>query len=169
MNYDYYQKLLKEGRYISIASISPAKPHCAVVFFHATSEGLFWTSTRSSQHSQNLATCPTAFVVLYEENLKEGTGAEKGLYLEGTVTILKDVKEIHKAKIQSTHKANKDRNDDHKLQIPDPKLFMEPSARAVYKFCPTKAWTNIWSPSEGDHRIELDLKQIFHPENPQLS
>ena len=75
--YTKYRTLLKEGRYISIASISniedTLQPLSTVVFFHATSKGIFWTSARMSQHSKNLASFPSAFISMYEENLKEGT------------------------------------------------------------------------------------------------
>lgn len=181
IDYPYYHSLLNNGRYINIASISNIggilKPHCSVVFFHQSSDGLFWTSTRTCQHSLNFAFCPNASVVLYEENLKEGTGDRKGLYFEGNVRVLKDKDEIENAKILSTKKANKDRSPEDQLQTPDPEKFMEHykeveeieevesddgiAKRAVYHFRPTRVWTNTWSPEMGDSRIELSLDEIM--------
>lgn len=164
-DYSYYRKLLKEGRYINIASISNIdgilQPHCTVVFFHATSEGLFWTSARNSQHSQNVMWFPTTFITLFEENLKEGTGAGKGLYFEGLVHVVTDLEEINRAKTLSTEKANRDRDAEHKLSVPDPMVFVGNSVRAVYHFRPKRVWTNTWSPQTGDGRKELDLEELF--------
>lgn len=137
---------------------------------------------RQEHHSLNFAFCSNAFVVLYDENLKEGTDGKKGLYFEGSVRLLKDRDEIEHAKILSTKKANKDRSPENQLQTPDPGMFMDTTSsgkeveteaenasiiddgiakRAIYHFRPTRVWTNTWSPEMGDSRVELNLDEIM--------
>lgn len=106
---------------------------------------------------------PKAFITIFEENLEEGTGAGKGLYLQGSVTVLADVQEIGAAKTLSTEKANRDRDGERreKMQVLDAARFVGDSIGAVYCFTPQRAWTNSWSSEARDSRVELDLEQLF--------
>ncbi len=158
--------LLYQLRYCTVSTITTneygaVEPHGTIVFFHATSNALYWTSRRTSQHGKNHVENPAAFVTLFEENIREGEGVKKGLYLNGTVRVLTDSEEISAAKIGSTAKANRDKTPWNQLDVPSASQFMDNSVRAVYCFTPKEAWTNIWQRSVGDERVELDLNVLF--------
>jgi hypothetical protein len=141
------------------------QPHCTIVFFHVDKDGIYWTSARESQHSINFYMNEAAYITIFEENLLEGTGNEKGLYLQGTVDILTDRDSIIRAKTLSCEKANLDRKEGCKLTPPEPEQFMGNSVRAVYKFSPERAWTNTWEPDEQgrycDSRRALNVQKLF--------
>lgn len=162
----YYRLLLHQCRYINVATITKTKdgeiePHCSILFFHVADGKIYWTSRRGARHSKNILENPSVFITLFEENVKEGTGSGKGLYLKGQVHVLTDAKEVEAAKILSTEKANRDRRPWEELQVQPASDFLNDSIRAVYCFTPEEAWTNTWHRSVGDERVSLDLELVF--------
>ena len=165
---DYYANLLDKTQYCNVATVSENNdPHCMVVFFHTTRQGIYWTSSRSSQHSLNLEKNHRAFVTIFEENIKEGTIAGKALYLEGTVSVLTEIEEVNSAKILSTLKANRDCQRSRLMLETDARIFMQDSERAVYWFKPTKIWTNALDSIKDNSRLEMELSKegLFDAEN----
>jgi nitroimidazol reductase NimA-like FMN-containing flavoprotein (pyridoxamine 5'-phosphate oxidase superfamily) len=137
---EFYESLLENSLYCTVSVVFDNAPWATPVYFYADRTGIYWTSARKSKHS--IAAVDKCVVTLFPEGLAEGTGAECGLYLQGSAVAMTDVEEIARVKMASTEKANRLDNTRKDRSCRPAEDYLGDSLRAVYRFVPSSAWTN---------------------------
>jgi uncharacterized protein YhbP (UPF0306 family) len=92
------QKILKEGDYITIATVCPdGQPWNTPVFARFDDDlNLYWVSSKQTQHSQNIAHEPRIFVVIYDSTVPEGEGL--GVYFRMKAQLLTTAEDVEQAR-----------------------------------------------------------------------
>lgn len=94
----------------------------------------YWVSDRHSQHSKNIQENPHIFLTIYNSTILEGTGADKGVYIQAQARELSDPGEIAYAHQLLAGRAGKtSRTPDH---------FLNDAPRRIYQAVPERAWVN---------------------------
>ncbi len=146
------KSIIEKILYITIATASKdGQPWNSPVYSAYDKDyNFFWVSNQNGQHSKNIKENNSAFLVIYDSTVSEGTG--KGVYIKARAYELHDEKEI-----------------DHALSYLDGRVGMKPHSaqqflgnmpRRVYKAVPEKVWINDDGEVDGNYidvRIEVDL------------
>ncbi len=127
------QKLLTEVPYATIATVGPDGQPWSTPLYVMFDDNLcmYWVSTPSNQHSQNILCDPRIFATVFDSHAPEGTGF--GLYLQMTAQVLSDPAAITKAR--KLYTSSYGESGAH-----DP--FGSKCLRKLYKATPTAIWHN---------------------------
>lgn len=127
------QQLLTEVPYATIATVCPDGQPWSTPLFVIFDEDLsmYWVSTPSNQHSQNILCDPRIFATVIDSHAPEGAGF--GLYLQMSAQVLSNPAEIAKARKLYT-------SDYGEPGTHDP--FGPNCLRKLYKATPIAIWHN---------------------------
>jgi hypothetical protein len=133
-----------DATYCTLSTIDDSgKPWGCPVFYGFDNEAIYWTSSKTSQHSINVNINGNMFISLFKENVPEGTGIECGLYLEGKALELETLEDITHARNIICSRIG--------ITSHNPEGYLNDSPRKVYKFVPGRAWTNDEVLIDGQH------------------
>ncbi len=111
---------------------------------------IYWGSSVESQHSQNIRTNSSVFVVVYDSTVPWSTGV--GVFIQAEAIEVTEKQEIAKA-CQL-----------RKARVPEanqpPEVFMGNSPRRIYRATPQHIWINGIVEKDGQHvdvRIEASV------------
>ncbi len=137
--------------YLNLATVSDGgKPWNTAVWYAKDEDyNLYFVSPKNTVHAKNIQYNNLGFVTIYDSSAPEGQGV--GLYIEATVSEVKDVKSIVKA-ISRLYKAKKNKRQSIE--------FISTAPRRIYKVIPHKIWINDAEEQNGlflDYRVEVPL------------
>lgn len=140
--------------YLNLATVSnDGKPWNTAVWYAKDEDyNLYFVSPKNTVHAKNIHDSPMGFVTIYDSTAPEGQGV--GLYIECTVSEVKDVKSIVKA-IGCLYKAKKNKRQSIE--------FISTAPRRIYKVTPLQMWVNDAEEQNGlflDYRIEVSLEEL---------
>ncbi|NCU31160.1 pyridoxamine 5'-phosphate oxidase family protein [Candidatus Saccharibacteria bacterium] len=140
--------------YLNLATVSDdGKPWNTAVWYAKDEDyNLYFVSPKNTVHAKNIHDNNMGFVTIYDSTAPEGQ--EVGLYIEATVSEVKDVKTIVKA-ISCLYKAKKNKRQSIE--------FISTASRRIYKVTPHQAWINDAEEQNGlflDYRIEVPLNEL---------
>lgn len=145
--------VIKRIEYATLATVDDAgRPWNAPVYCaYDNNYNFYWGSYSDSQHSRNIASTGTAFIVIYDSTVAAGQG--EGVYIQATCHELTDASEIHFAHTLIQKRRN---------PIPYWKLEQVQGQVPVrlYKAIPIKIWMNDEGNVDGDYidmRSEIEL------------
>jgi general stress protein 26 len=154
------QTIIKSIPYITLATASKDGTPWNSPVYAASDESMnfYWSSYPASQHSQNIAENPHAFLVIYDSTGSDGTS--KGVYIPTTATMLEDEAEIRTALTTLNTRIGKER-------FPTYEIYMA-SPQRIYKATPKSMWMNGAEKDENgrfirDFRIEIDIQDFIAP------
>jgi uncharacterized protein YhbP (UPF0306 family) len=126
--------ILRHIKYATVATVSDnGQPWNSPVFTAYDSQfHFYWFSDKESQHSKNIRSTGTCFIVVYDSTAPEGTG--EGVYIQATVRELLD-DEVLEAKAICDARLGKTKNRDISTYTGDAPL-------RGYKATPVKVWIN---------------------------
>ncbi len=159
MSLDYVacaRRTIQEIQYITIATICTGagrRPWNSPAYSAFDAEyNFFWVSGRHSQHSKNIRDNPYVFLAIYDSTIPEGTGAGKGVYIQGQARELSDPDQIARAHhLLATRSGKSSRPADQ---------FLGDRPRRIYQATPEKMWVNDAVEQDDCHvdvRIEVDV------------
>lgn len=148
MNID--KNMLTSQLYCTVATVDKdGQPWSTPVFFANKEECLYWFSSISSQHSQNIYSNSKVFITLFDSHAPEGQG--EGLYM------LCDAKEAAKDEIDAAIGIYNQKAQTFKIKKRD---VSENAPTRLYRANIIRAWINTDKNENGyyeDIRKELSL------------
>jgi hypothetical protein len=145
------KNILRRVPYVTLATVCPnGQPWNTPVWGYFDDElNLYWASWPGNQHSLNIATSPSIFVVVYDSAAPEGTAM--GIYMEMDARMLSSRKDIAQGRKVYTTQFGEN-------------LSHEPFAgtcpRRLYKATLKKAWHNSDSYIKGNF---IDIRREVMP------
>lgn len=145
--------IIEKNLYITIATYGykERKPGVTPVFFASDENyNFYWVSSKTAQHSQNIAANNEIACVMFNSEVPEGTG--RGLYVEALAFEVTQEQEIENALNLLSKKSGKKYRDVYD--------YVDSSPVRVYKAVPKKIWLNIFEKvgsHEIDSRVEISL------------
>jgi general stress protein 26 len=129
------RSVLDSINYIAIATVDETgEPwNTPVASFHFNNDyTLYWASWQENQHSKNIRATGKAFVVVYDSTPADSRPSA-GVYMQGQALELFDEKEVIRAALVFK---------DDPYNPSDGKQYLGEYPRRIYKFVPSKIWTN---------------------------
>ena len=129
------QQLLREVPYATIATVRPDGQPWSTPLYVVFDKDLtmYWVSTPTNQHSQNILCDPRIFATVFDSHAPEGAGF--GLYLQMTAQVLTKSADI--AKARKLYTSSYGEPGTHNPFGPD-------CLRKLYKATPTAIWHNCY-------------------------
>ncbi|HEY1307385.1 MAG TPA: pyridoxamine 5'-phosphate oxidase family protein [Vicinamibacterales bacterium] len=142
----------------ALATVSPdGQPWNSPIFVAwSRSRTIYWSSLRDTVHSQNIATRPDVFLVVFDAASSDQSG--HAVYIRATAHELSD-----EAAVQAALDCLASR----KKGKPKPAAeFLGEHPRRVYEAVPETIWTNVVKMENGhyfDERVVVDIQSLRPP------
>lgn len=140
--------------YLNLATVSDGgKPWNTAVWYAKDDDyNLYFVSPKNTVHAKNINANNMGFVTIYDSTVPDGQGV--GLYIEATVSEIKDTKSIIKA-ISCLYKAKKNKRQSIE--------FISSAPLRIYKVKPHQTWINDAKEQKGlflDYRVKLVFDEL---------
>lgn len=147
-------EILQKIPYLNLATVSDdGKPWNTAVWYAKDEDyNLYFVSPKNTVHAKNIHDNNMGFVTIYDSTAPEGQGV--GLYIEATVSEIKDTKSIIKA-ISCLYKAKKNKRQSIE--------FISSAPLRIYKVKPHQMWINDAKEQKGlflDYRVKLVFDEL---------
>lgn len=132
---DAAKEILKAIRYITISSASRTGEPWGTPVLAAFDDAYacYWTSLKTTQHSQNIQENPRVYLACFDST--QTSGESGGVYIQAFATELSDPAEITRAAALLYARKNKPpRNAEE---------FLGDSPKRMYRAIPHKAWVTL--------------------------
>ena len=140
--------------YLNLATVSnDGKPWNTAVWYAKDEDyNIYFVSPKNTVHAKNVNANNMGFVTIYDSTVPDGQGV--GLYIEATVSEIKDTKSIIKA-ISCLYKAKKNKRQSIE--------FISSAPLRIYKVKPHQMWINDAKEQKGlflDYRVKLVFDEL---------
>lgn len=147
------KEIIEKNIYITLATVGEDGLPWASPLYAAYDEdyNFYWSSDRSSKHSQNIDFQNTISFVIFDSTAPWGEG--ESVFIEANVEELRDKEQVLAAFVYRYGRINKPQD--------NPDDFLGESPKRIYKAAIKKAWILSSSKQQGyfnDGRIEINLK-----------
>lgn len=148
------RKIIKEQTFMVVATSQGNQPWNTPVYFaYDTNFHLFWHSSPTTQHAENIRQNERVFIVIYDLKTLEG------VYFLGKAMELHDKKEVaYGVDILFSRVYQNDAK--KKQEIGETEDFLGEAKLRMYTFIPEKVWINSdtkWKGKFVDFRVPIDL------------